>query len=283
MFDLKTMLDYYDAIFIDFEKERLSRKAYEEMSKDFGVRLEKTNNLVKDVYAQIEDIKNMYDLDDQDIQIIDDVNKVLVVINDDYNKMLAKVESQSSPYSQVNEELENLTKRLSIMEDDFDVALKSLGNMYDDEQRAREQLEEIKSILKQCKYNIRSFKLPVITDNYFVELSEANDAIDEVINELEKTPIVIKTLNTRVDTARDLVLKLYNTTNEMIKNARNAEMVIVYGNRFRDTNDEIEHRLSVAESKFYKGEYKSSLDIALSAVSIINKKIDVRFFGRDEY
>lgn len=282
MFDLKTMLSYYDAIFIDFEKEKLSRKAYEEISKDFAVRIEKTNELVKKVYEQIDDIKSMYDLEDSDIKIIDDVNKVLVVINDDYNKMLAKVSSGSSPYSQVNEELDNLTKRLSNMEDDFDVALKSLGNMYEDEQRAREQLEEIKNFLKRCKYNIRSFKLPIVTDNYFVQLSEANDAIDEVIKELDKSPIEIKVLNTRVDTARDLVLKLYNTTNEIIHNAKYAEMVMVYGNRFRSKNTEVENRLDIAKEKFYRGDYKNSLDISLSAISLIDKNIDIKFFGKDD-
>lgn len=282
MFDLKTMLEYYDAIFIDFEKERLSRKSYEEILIDFTSRIQKTNKLVDDVYAQIADIKSMYNLDDQDLQTIDEVNKVLVVINDDYNKMLAKVESESSPYSQVNEELETLTKRLSLMEDDFDVALKSLGNMYEDEQRAREQLEEIKDFLKQCKYNIRSFKLPIITDNYFVQLSEANEAIEEVVKELERVPIEIKVLNTRVDTARDLVLKLYNTTNQMINNAREAEMIIVYGNRYRDLNEEVNKRLDIAEEKFYRGEYKTSLDISLSAISIISKNIDVKFFGKED-
>ena len=282
MFDLKTMLDYYDAIFIDFEKERLSRKAYEELSVDFGKRIEKTNNLVKDVYAQIEDIKSMYDLDDSDLQTIDDVNKVLVVINDDYNKMLAKVESESSPYSQVNEELENLMNRLTEMEDSFDSALKSLGNLYEDEQRAREQLEEIKGFLKLCKSSIRSFKLPVVNDIYFVQLSEADEAINDVVTELEKSPIVIKTLNTRVDTARDLVLKLYNTTTEMVNNAKNAEMVMVYGNRYRTKNPEISNRLDIAETKFYKGEYKNALDISLSAISLVDKNIDMKFFGRDD-
>jgi hypothetical protein len=33
-------------------------------------------------------------------------------------------------------------------------------------------------------------------------------------------------LNTRVDTARDLVLKLFNTTNEMVKTSMLAEMAL---------------------------------------------------------
>lgn len=273
MFELKTMLDYYDSLFVDFEKERLSRKVYAEMEADFSKKLEKTNKVVQEVYNQLDDIKNMYDLNDQDVETIHDVNKILVVINDDYKKMLAKVETKSSPYSMLQKEVEELTIRLKEMEDDLDQALKSLGNMYDDEVRAREQLEEIESFLKQSKEKMRSYKLPIITNNYFVQLSEANEAIEEVIKELERKPIVIKTLNTRVDTARDLVLKLYNTTNEMIKTAQLAEMAIVFGNRYRSVYDDVDSGLDDAEKLFFKGEYKKALDISIKAVSLVDENI----------
>jgi len=279
MFDLKTMLEYYDSLFVDFEKERLSRKVYEEVVVDFEKRLEKTNTLVKDVYEQLEDIKNMYDLNDEDIQIIHEVNKTLVVINDDYKKMIGRWESKSTPYSQLNEEVEELTNRLTVMEDDFDTALKSLGNMYDDEVRAREQLEEIQDFLRLCKSKIRSYKLPVVTDNYFVQLNEANESIQEVIRELDKKPIVIKTLNTRVDTARDLVLKLYNTTNAMIKTAQLAEMAIVYGNRYREQFMEVDRGLNDAEKKFYKGNYHEALDISIKVTSIVDENIYRKLMG----
>ena len=273
MFELKTMLDYYDSLFVDFEKERLSRKAYEEMEKDFSKKLEKTNKVVEEVYNQLDDIKNMYDLNDQDVETIHEVNKTLVVINDDYKKMLAKVEAKSSPYSMLQKEVEDLTIRLKEMEDDLDIALKSLGNMYDDEVRAREQLEEIESFLKQSKDKMRTYKLPIITNNYFVQLSEANEAIGEVIKELERKPIVIKTLNTRVDTARDLVLKLYNTTKEMIKTAQLAEMAIVFGNRYRANYEEVDSGLTDAETMFFKKKKKKALDISIKSVSLVDENI----------
>ena len=273
MFDLKTMLEYYDSLFVDFEKERLCRKVYEESIVDFKKRIEKTNMLVNKVYEQLDDIKSMYDLNDEDIQIIHDVNKTLVIINDDYRKMVSKEQSKSSPYSLLNEEVENLSNRLIVMEDDFDKALKSLGNMYDDEVRAREQLKEIQEFLKISKDSIRNYKLPVISDIYFVQLNEASEAISEVSKELSKQPIVIKTLNTRVDTARDLVLKLYNTTTDMIKTARLAEMAIVYGNRYRNKFEEVDRGLNDAENAFYKGNYKESLDISIKSTSIIDENI----------
>ena len=89
--------------------------------------------------------------------------------------------------------------------------------MKDDEVRARQQLEEIKSILKEAKLKIRDYNLPVIPNSYYVELKEASLAIREIVKELDKKPITINVLNTRVDTARDLVLKIYTKTKEMIK------------------------------------------------------------------
>jgi septation ring formation regulator len=271
MFELRTILDYFDSLFIDFEKERLSRKVYEESEHDFAIKLKKTEKVVNDVFEELETIKNNYDLRDEDIDSIEEDKKILVVIQDDYKKLLAKLESKSTPYSSLHKEIEELTVRLKNMSDNLDVTLNSLGNMYDDEQRAREQLIEIEEFLQNSKRKIRSYKLPVITDNYFVELSEANDAIKEVIKELEKKPIVIKTLNTRVDTARDLVLKLYNTTNEMIKTAELAEKCMVYGNRFRSSYTDIDRGLDEARKSFFKGDYKKSLDVSIKAISLIDK------------
>jgi septation ring formation regulator len=115
MFDLKTMLEYYDSLFVDFEKERLSRKVYEETVVDFKNKLDRTNKLVSDVFEQLDDIKSMYDLNDDDVEIIHEVNKTLIVINDDYKKMIQKDESKSSPYSLLNEEVDTLTDRLTKM------------------------------------------------------------------------------------------------------------------------------------------------------------------------
>ena len=282
MFDLKTMLEYLDSLFIDFEKERLSRKVYEEVEVDFSKKIEKTNKLVSDIYEQLDDIKKMYDLNDEDVEIIHNVNKELVVINDEYKKVVAKVEAKSSPYSVVHKEIEELTFKLKNLEINLDKALKSLGNMYDDEVRAREQLDEIQMFLKQCKVKMRSYKLPVITDNYFVQLSEANEAIIEVIKELEKKPIAINVLNTRVDTARDLVLKLYNTTNDMIRMAQCAEIAIVYGNRYR-IYEEVSAGLDDAKKRFYAGDYRKALDISIKSIEVVDSDISRKLFNNEGY
>ena len=274
MFELKTILDYLDSIFVDFEKERLSRKIYEEGIKDFSKKLKKTNKVVTDIYDQLDDIKNMYDLNEEDVNIIYEVNKDLTLIKDDYKNILDRVKSKTTPFSLITKEIDDLTVRLKQVESTLDIALKSLGNMYEDEQRAREQLQEIDKLLKECKERMREFKLPIISDNYFVELNEANEAIVEIIKELSKKPIVIKTLNTRVDTARDLVLKLYNTTLNMLKKAKLTEIALVYGNRYRFENDNIDQGLDRASNLFFKGSYDSALKVCLDTLKLVDDTIE---------
>ncbi len=273
MFELKTMLDYLDSIFNNFDQEKLARKNYEELSTNFEKNLKKTNRIMKDIYGQLDDIKGMYDLSDDDISELNTLKTRLTDLTKDYKKMVAEVNSASKPYSAFFKQLDAFNSLLHELETNLDTALKSLGSMYDDEIRAREQLEEIQDLLKQCKVKIRSYKLPIIINNYFVELSEANDAIDEIVKELEKKPIIIKTLNTRVDTARDLVLKLYNTTTDMIKTAQLAEMAIVYGNRYRSEVREIDKGLENAEMLYLKGNYKDALEVSISSIELIESDI----------
>lgn len=278
MFELKTMLEYLDSLFIDFENEKLARKKFEEDVPLFERKLEKINKMVSDIYNQLDEIKSLYDLKDEDVTIIDEVNTSLIDINKDYKKEIKNLKKRTIPYTQVVKDIEVFSNRLKSVDEELDVALKSLGNMYEDEQRAREQLDEIQELLKQSKIKIRAFKLPIVTNDYFVQLSEANDAILEIIKELERKPIVIKTLNTRVDTARDLVLKLYNTTNETTKLARMSEMSIVYGNRFRSSYDNIDQGLNQAEILFYKGNYRRSLEVSIRVIEAVEpnfgKKLD---------
>ena len=273
MFELKTMLEYLESLFNEFEYEKKSKREYDDNKEVFDKRLDKLTHVVSDIYLQLDDIKNMYDLTDSDVKTIDLVNTKLNELNDKYKLMTKSLSKKKIPYSEAYESLSGYLTELKIIEDELDESLKNLGNMYDDEVRAREQLDEIQELLKQSKVKIRSYKLPIISNNYFVELQEANEAILEIIKELEKKPIAIKILNTRVDTARDLVLKLYNTTNDMIKTAKLAEYSIVYGNRYRSQDINIDSALNQAQVLFYKGNYKKSLDVTISTISRVDKNI----------
>lgn len=273
LFELKTMHDYFDSLYADFDKERYSKKIYEDYSRSILIKATKLEKVNNELYKKIGDIKYSYDLTDDEVNVIAEIKKEIMDIRASYDKVVDIARSKTLAYSKLAREMEIINSKLVRTEEKLNGALKTLGSLKEDELRAREQLDEIKRILSQNKEKIRSYKLPTIPKNYYVEISEAMEAINELVKELDKRPISIKILNLRVDTARDLVLKVYNTVNETVKTAKMAETAIVYGNRYRVTNKEVDFGLSKAESAFLKGNFKSSLENAISAINIVEPGI----------
>ena len=273
LFELKILSDYFDSLFTDFEKEKVNRNVYEEANRTFVKKLKKNNHIIEEMFNQLDEIRSLYNLTEEDIKTLEGVRTDLVQLNDDYKVLIEHTGNNTFAYSQLTKEIENLSVRLSNLEEKVDMILDSIGNMKDDELRARQQLEEIKVILRESKNKIREYNLPVIPHHYFVELREAQSAIKEIIKELDKKPITVSVLNTRVDTARDLVLKLFGTTKGMMKAAKFAEMAIVYGNRYRSEEDDLDRYLTYAEKLFYDGEYKKSLEVAINSLNKVEKGI----------
>lgn len=275
--ELKTMLDYFNTIFSSFDKEKESKDIFRENIKKLKKKLESVNKVVYDIYIQMDDIKNTYDLSDAEIGKFNAINKSLEKINEDYKVLFEHGKGRTFAYSKLVEELDGLNNRLTRLQDDLDYRLKSITSMKDDEYRAKEQLNMIEQLLLQAKAKLKDYKIPVIPNSYFIELKEAGEAIREIIKELDKKPIVIKILNIRVDTARDLVFKIYNKTNDIVKSVILCEKLIVYGNRYRTTYQEIDEALTESTELFRKGKYKQSMDLSLKAISKVDETVFSRF------
>ena len=282
VFDLKTLVDYYEAIYSDFDNEKRSKKEYERGIININDRIVKVSSILRNLYAEIDNLKDTYDLSDDEIMVIDEINKELVQVKDSFKLINDRTLSKVMPFSKLSNECEMVAVSLSKVEDKLETTLKNLGSLKEDEARARDQLYEIKNIINNSKYKIKDYNLPVIPDKFYVELKEAYDAIKEIQIEIDKKPISIKTLNLRVDTARDLALKLYQTASNTTKTAAMAEMAIVYGNRYRSSNREVASGLNASTKAFYKGDYKDSLEKILNTLNIVEPGIHKKLLSKME-
>lgn len=273
IFELKTIMDYFDSLYGDFDKEKISKKLFDDYIRTVIMKCKKLKKIVNNLSNKLDNIKYSYDLTDDDVKIIGEIKKEVLECESLYDGVVAAYREKNTAYSKLSKEMESINTRLLKNEDKLDYTLRCLGSLKEDEIRAREQLDEIKSIVKQAKSHMNSYKLPIVPKNYFVELEEANEAIKNMIIELEKQPISIKTLNTRVDVARDLVLKVYNTSLEIVKTASMAENAIVYGNRYRTINTSIDSGLTKAEREFFRGNFKSSLEYAINSINVVEPGI----------
>ena len=266
VFELKTIVNYYDSLYSDFEYEKICKKTFESNVKSFKTKLIRTNKIISNLMGQIDSLSETYDLKEEDVKRLNIINDETRKIKDSYNNLMDCSKNHTFPYSKLVKELDVLMIKVSKLEESLNYDLKTIGSMKDDEIRAREQLDNIKNLLKKAKNRIRLYNIPVIPDNYFVELQDASDAIKEIQKELNKKPINIETLNIRVDTARDLVFKVFNTTNSLLKTIVMFEETFVYGNRYRSYKEKVNEGLNFAEKLFFKGEYKKALEVTMNAI-----------------
>ena len=272
LFDLRTILEYLDSLFKDLDDEKKAKIKFDKLDEAYETKEKRLNKIVKDIYDELDDIKALYHLNEKDLEIIDKLNLKLSVIIKEHKKLYREIKKKEDSYKKHNITINELIGRINTVSDEFDNALRTLGSFYEDEMRAHEELKNMKILLKKCRENIRINKLPIIYDNYYVEEEEAIDAICEVEKEINNKPIVIKNLNMRVDTARDLTFKLYATVNDMIKYANFSEILIVYGNKYRN-NKSVDKGIGKAELLYYSGNYKDSFDLLLKVIKTVDSEL----------
>ncbi len=282
IFDLKTLIDYYEGLYSDFDAEKRGKNDFERGIINISERLKKTTSIVKNLYMEIGNIKDTYDLTDDEVKIVDEINTELNEVKESFKTVNDRTLIKVMPYSKLANECEMVAVNLSKVEDKLETTLKNLGSLKEDEARARDQLYEIKNIINNSKYKIKDYDLPIIPSKFYIELKEAYDAVKEINKEIDKKPISIKTLNLRVDTARDLALKLYQTASNTTKTAAMAEMAIMYGNRYRSSNREVERGLILGTKAFENGDYNKALEIVLNAINIVEPGIQKKLLSMME-
>lgn len=286
VFELKTIISYFDSLYTDFEEEKIAKAKFDDNLKSFDYKINRSSKVIEALLKEVEDLESNYDLSSSDIERLKIIDKEVKSLTTSYNDLCDCNRNHSFPYSKLSKELDYLIIKLSKIDESLDYDLKTIGSMKEDEARAREQLDSIKDLVKKARNRIRLYNIPVIPDNYYIEIKDANEAIKEINKELNKKPINIDTLNIRVDTARDLAFKVFNTTNDLIKNVMMAEETIVYGNRYRSVKEQVNSGLNRAEELFFNGSYVKALEIAMNAIDYvepgIHNKILEAFNGEEK-
>ena len=62
LFELKVLLDYFDSLFVDFDNEKRARQGYLNKKESFKQRLDKMNQIISEIFASLDEIKNVYNL-----------------------------------------------------------------------------------------------------------------------------------------------------------------------------------------------------------------------------
>ena len=159
---------------------------------------------------------------------------------------------------------------LKNVKSDLDHANTRLNTARNDEDRARKQLLKLHLIMNEIQVKIRKYRLPVISVNYEEDLLKSYQYVNSISKLLNENPIDIRLLNATVNDGIDFIYKLYNNVNNLVGTVEMVENTIVYGNKFRPYNSELDTQLTRAELLYKNGDYTQAIKVAIEAVESID-------------
>ena len=179
------------------------------------------------------------------------------------------IEENSMPSSSLMLKLKEALQDVHNAKNDLSHAFERLSSARNDEDRAKKQLLKLYLIMNEIQVKIRKFKLPVISETYEGDLRKSYQYVNSIAKLLEESPLDIQLLNATVNDAIDHIYKLYNNVNNLVGTVEMIENTIVYGNKYRSQDSELDTQLTRAELLFRNGDYTQAIKVAIDRKSVV--------------
>lgn len=264
---LQSLVDGIDALIHDLEIERQSYG-------EFKQKWENCYTLITEIYDQYKQamidynrIRNLYVVDEANIIIEEKYKEFNQILKESYD-LEEEMKNGHFAYSHMITKVENMHNMTASHQEYLNDFFKLRDHLYLQEQRAIDELENINIVLLEIKSEIKNKHLPMINESYKDYIQDSYDKAAQIQAYRQNRPVELNDLSQKVDSARDVIYKLYDNVHNLIVTAEMVEEAIVFGNRYRSTFLEVNTELTKAEVLFRNGEYTKALS---TAVDIIEK------------
>ena len=216
------------------------------------------------------------------IGILPEVRKIYVVeeaqeerikaLKDNIDKLWATKRSldgflnsaTKQPYSVLREKLNNLSNDY----ESANTALKEFKAYLDSLKSSCEEAFSMVSIYyyrtKQVEHTLRLIALPDITSSYDETIQHVYQLLCDIDGVLKSKPIDVSKINVLVEELKGVANKLFDEVEEKYRDSSLAESAIVYANRDRNHQNDVNQQLSVLEQNFFQGEFEKVYEDANS-------------------
>ncbi len=265
---LQSLVEGIDSLSEDLENEQ---KAYEDFKKKWDHSYDTITNIYEQYKQALKDyrrIKSLYVVDENELVNIEEKYEDFDKILKESYELEEEMNQGEFAYSKMTTKVVQMEENASAHEDGLSRFFNYRDELFLKEQRAIDELENINIVLLEIKSEIKNKHLPMINESYKDYIQDSYDKAAQIQAYRNNRPIELTELSKRVDSARDIIYKLYDNVHNLIVTAEMVEEAIVFGNRYRSTFLEVNTELTKAEVLFRNGEYTKALS---TAVEIIEK------------
>ena len=265
--DLEKISNNIDGLIEDIQNEKKSLDLFKEKWDECYKNVEEIYSQYKQALIDLNNMRTLYVLDEVDITIDEKFDDFNVLLKQSYD-LEQQMKTGQFAYSLMIKDVETVNNDVVVHESYLKEFFTVRDNLYLQEQRAIDELENINIVLLEIKSEIKNKHLPMINESYKDYIQDSYDKAAEIQAFRQNRPVELTELSQKVDKARDVIYKLYDNVHNLVVTAQMVEEAIVFGNRYRSTFLEVNTELTKAEVLFRNGEYTKALT---TAVDIIEK------------
>jgi septation ring formation regulator len=219
--------------------------------------------------AETKVVQQTYHLKEIELEQSRQLDKRLSDLSNRYLVIKYKIEQNETAHTLLGEELQDIKDELESVQSEQIAYKEKLQMLRKDEMVAREKITYIKKRMNECLRLVAKSNIPGLPEDYKYLFEDAQEAIQNVILQLEQKPLDMQAVQQYLELAVLTVEKLTQRTNDLIENVALAEKVIQYGNRYKSRYPSVANSLQKAEQEFRGFNYQEALEQAATAIEEI--------------
>jgi septation ring formation regulator len=219
--------------------------------------------------AETKVVQQTYHLKEIELEQSRQLDKRLSDLSNRYLVIKYKIEQNETAHTLLGEELQDIKDELESVQSEQIAYKEKLQMLRKDEMVAREKITYIKKRMNECLRLVAKSNIPGLPEDYKYLFEDAQEAIQNVILQLEQKPLDMQAVQQYLELAVLTVEKLTQRTNDLIENVALAEKVIQYGNRYKSRYPSVANGLQKAEQEFRGFNYQEALEQAATAIEEI--------------
>ncbi|WP_422122947.1 septation ring formation regulator EzrA [Planococcus sp. X10-3] len=263
---VEEMKEKVDSFYELLEKEVESKHYVDQHKNTTAQLLEKVTAETREMSDECAVVQQSYKIQEQDAKIPKTCLESLEELQKRYDMLHSRTLEEQSAYSSLHTELSEIRAELETInatQGSFSESLKSLRT---DEHEARATLEVLKRKLQETDRMLHKANTPGIPEEMDVRLEEAEENLFVAMQGLQEVPLNMKLVDNYLVKAQRSIEEVEEKSVEMVENVQLIERIIQYGNRYRKTNPQMNHKLMEAEESFLQLRYSKALEEAATAV-----------------
>lgn len=261
--DIKGMADVcysieqkIDEVNTQLFKEKEKRSEFEEKYEPLYRDVIKIENEFVKICSYIPKIKSVYSINDDELTKINELrDKVNLMSN--YKRILEGFmhSGTKQPYSLLMDKLNDLGAAFDDVNtsiNDFKCYIETLKSSAEE---AHQMIRVYFYRAKQVEAKLRLLNISSLHEAYNVQLDSVYVLLNDLNDLLEATPIDIGSVTEQLERLKNLANVLFEDIEHKFNSAKLAESAIVYANRDRYHQNDVDQQLSQLEKEFFMGDF----------------------------